>query len=114
MKGKADIIPGKSLDVQVITHARDIHVYYVAEPELEELLSGYNPIYLSLFTLCVGVFFGFLVSLFTTQLSDRMFAVFIAILFVSFLMAILFGSRALRERKKAEERVKSIKENRKI
>ena len=107
-----DLQPSKLSSIQVIQHGSDIHIFPITESEIEELLCGHSSISLVLFSLCVGVLISFLITVFTIQLEDRVFAVFIAIIVVSFLMGIWFGFRALQEWRKINKRAEEIKKSR--
>lgn len=107
-----DLEPGKVSSIQVIQHGRDIHIFPITESEIDELVCAHSSISLVLFSLCAGVLISFLISIFTIQLEDRVFAVFIAIIVVSLLMGIWFGFRALQEWRKINKRAEEIKKSR--
>lgn len=111
---KTDIEPVKSGQVQIIGHARDIHMYSLTDREIDQLCSEYASIDFGLFTLCIGLLVAFVIALFTSQMSDRVFATFIALVSVSLLGAVFFGSRAHRRKREAQERAQRIKESREI
>ena len=89
-------------------------MYKITDTEIDELCSEYTSIDFGLFTLCIGVLIAFVVALVTAQTSDKVFAAFIAITFVSFLGSLFFGLRTLRVKRKVQERAKQIKESRQI
>ena len=89
-------------------------MYKLTDIEIDELVASYMSIDFGLFALCVGMLIAFLVAITTAQLSDRMFAVFIALVLVSSLGIAFFGPRAWRERQRAKQHVKHIKESRKV
>ena len=89
-------------------------MFKITDAEIDELCSEYMSIDFGLFTLCIGICVAFIIALITAQMSDRLFATFIAVAFVSFLGVIFFGFRTLRVRQRVKERAKQIKESRKI
>lgn len=107
-------MPAKPSEVQIIEHGRDIHMFKITDLEIDELVTNYMSIDFGLFALCIGIFIAFLVALATAQLSDKVFATFVALILVAFLGTIFFGFRARRERQRAKQRVQQIKESRKI
>ena len=111
---KPNIEPAQPGQVQIIEHGRDIHMYKITDTEINELCSGYTSIDFGLFTLCVGICLMLILSLLTTQMSDRMFATFNAIAFVAFLGIIFFGFRTRRINQRVRERAQQIKESRQI
>jgi uncharacterized protein YacL len=113
-KQSSAIVPANPADVQIIEHGRDIHMFKITEAEIDELCSEYMSIDFGLFTLCIGICVAFIIALITAQMSDKVFATFIAVTFVSFLGVIFFGFRALGLRRQVKERAKRIKESRKI
>jgi threonine/homoserine/homoserine lactone efflux protein len=90
-------------------------MFTVTEPEIDEFATGNLSIDFGLFTLCVGVFVAFLVVVTTvTQIPDKIFATFVALLFVSVLGIVFFGYRTWRERRRSQQRIAQIKESRKV
>lgn len=111
-KQPSAIVPANPADVQIIEHGRDIHMYKVTEPEINELMASYMSIDFGLFTLCVGTFVALSLALITVpQLPDRIFSVFIALVFASLLGMIFFGFRTWIERRRVNQRIKQIKES---
>jgi uncharacterized protein YacL len=111
---KPNIEPAKPTQVQIIEHGRDIHMFRITDTEIDELCADYMSIDFGLFTLCIGICIAFIISLVTADLSNKVFATFVAIVLASFLGIIFFGLRTLRSRKQLKERAKRIKESRKI
>ncbi|GEM_PF-7050040 len=90
-------------------------MFNLTEPEIDGFVSDFPSIDFGLFTLCVGVFVAFLIVLVTvTQIPVMVFAAFIALLAVSLLGMLFFGYRTFRERRRAQGRIKQIKESRRI
>jgi uncharacterized protein YacL len=108
------IVPANPANVQIIEHGRDIHMFKITETEINELCSAYLSIDFGLFTLCTGMFVAFLITLLTTQMSDKVFATFVALISVSLLGMIFFGFRTIRQRKLIKMRAKGIMESRRI
>ena len=114
MSEKPNIVPVDPSQVQIIEHGRDIHMYRITETEIDELCSEYMSIDFGLFTLCIGVFIAFIIALITAQMSDKVFATFVAIAVVSLLGTIFFGVRTIRLRRKLKRRAEDIKTSRQI
>jgi glucan phosphoethanolaminetransferase (alkaline phosphatase superfamily) len=111
---KPNIEPANPSQVQIIEHGRDIHMFKITDAEIDELCSEYMSIDFGLFTLCIGICVAFIIALITAQMSDKIFATFIAVAFVSLLGVIFFGFRTFRVRQRVEKRAKQIKESGRI
>jgi NhaP-type Na+/H+ and K+/H+ antiporter len=85
-------------------------MYGITDVELDVLESNYESSSFNFWQLCLGIFIGFLVPLLTVQLSNRICAIFVAIVVASGLLALSFGIKWIRERAKAKQHIKQIKE----
>jgi hypothetical protein len=110
----SQIRPANPADVQVIDHGRDIHIYRLTDIEVKELCSGYTSLDFGLFTLCAGFLVAFSIALATTQMSDKLFAAFSAIIAISSLGGLFFGARTLKERQRLKSRAQQIMGTRRI
>jgi hypothetical protein len=111
---KGDILPSVSSSIQVIEHGRDIHMYRITDMELNALKSGQYSLNLSFFSLCIGAFIAFVIALCTATMSDKIFAVFVALTVLVMILAIYFGLKALGERRQLNSHIEQIRENRKV
>jgi hypothetical protein len=106
---KPDIEPAKPGQTQIIKHRRDIHTYTITDAEIDDLRSGYASPDFGLFTLSIGIFIGFVIALATTQMSDIVFATFIAITIAAYVGIIFFGIRTYQLMRRAKQRAQQIK-----
>ncbi len=111
---KPDIEPAPPGQIQIIEHGRDIHMYKITDTEIDELCSEYVSADFGLFTLCAGILVAFIIALLTTQMSDRVFATFVAISFASLIGTIFFGLRTLRVKRVVRQRAEQIKASRQV
>lgn len=111
---KSDIEPVKPGQIQIISHARDIHMYYLTDTEIDELCSEHSPTELGLFTLCLGLLIAFIIALVTAQMSNRAFAAFIALASTSLLATLYFGCKTLGIKRQLKQRAEQIKKSRQI
>jgi hypothetical protein len=106
---KPDIEPAKPGQTQIIEHKRDIHTYTITDTEIDDLCSGYTSLDFGLFTLSIGIFVAFVVALATTQMSDIVFATFIAITIAAYVGIIFFGIRTYQVMRRVKRRAQQIK-----
>lgn len=106
---KPDIEPAAPGQTNIIPHMRDIHTYAVTDSEIDELCSEYMSVDFGLCTLFVGILVAFIVALVSTQMSDRVFAVFIAVAITAFALIIVFGIRTHRGRGRVRRRLEEIR-----
>ena len=106
---KPDIEPAKPGQTNIISHIRDIHTYPVTDSEIDDLCSGYMSVDFGFFTLSIGVFISFIVTLVTTQMSDRVFATFVAITVIAFVGIIVFGIKTRNMVHRVKQRSEQIK-----
>lgn len=85
-------------------------MYNISEERLDALVSGNNQIGLAIFTLCLGLFAAFLVTLLTVELSDKKSAFFISVTLTSGILSIFFGLQAGREWAKGRAEIRRIKD----
>lgn len=108
------IVPAKPSQVHVIEHTRELHMHSLTDTELDDFAAGYNSIHLIFFSLCLGALIPFVTTLFSVDLSDRTFAVFVSLTTVSFILAVYFGVRALIDRRRIIRRINKIRGSRQI
>jgi hypothetical protein len=90
-------------------------MYRLFDTELERLGSAQNSIHLAFFTLCIGIAFGFGVTLLTVDITDpKKFAAFVALFVVSVLASLYFGVMFRRDYKNSKEELNRIKQGDKI
>jgi hypothetical protein len=104
------IKPTSPEETQVIPRGRDILMYSITDVELEVLEDNYQSWNQGFCAICLGLFIGFLTPLLTVVLSTKMQAIFLALVFASGLLGIYFGVTFYRDRKKAQRRIKQIRE----
>lgn len=69
-----------------------LDLYEITADELDVLeKGGPGSIYLNFLTFCFSTFLSFVVAVFSTEKSDLVLAVFIAVLFSSFVMGVYFS-----------------------
>lgn len=108
-KNKPDIEPVEQGQAQIIPHVRDIHTYPITEQEINDLCSQYMSPDFGFFSLSIGILIALVVALLTTQMSDRVFATFVAVAIVAFVGVIFFGFRTLKELKRVKKRADEIR-----
>ena len=90
----------------------EVVMFNVTEQELDSLASGFSPIHLAFFGMTLGALISFLITILTVPLSDRMFAMFSALLASSIIAVFYFGIRTAADIRANATRLKHIKERR--
>lgn len=88
------IVQAESPIALVFHVPREIRMYSVTNQELETLVSANTSVHLTFLGVAIGLFVAVLVTLLTVPLSDKMFAVFIALIAVGGGSIVYFGWRA--------------------
>ena len=94
----------------VVQVPAEVVMYNLSEHELDTLASGGTSLHVVFFGITVGAFIPFLITCLTVPLADRLFATFVALTAVSFILAVYFGLRTcieIRENKAHLGRIKS-------
>jgi hypothetical protein len=102
------IEPADAEIIHVIEHGRNIHMYRLTEVELDSLKSNFDSLSLGFCSMCLGAFIGFIVPLFTVPLSDKMFAIFVSLSVLLFILTIFFGIKWYSDRKAAIKHIRQI------
>jgi hypothetical protein len=102
------IEPADAQIIHVIEHGRNIHMFRLTEVELDSLKSNFDSLSLGFCSMCLGAFIGFIVPLVTVPLSDKMFAIFISLSVLLFVLTIFFGIKWYSDRKSAIKRIRQI------
>jgi hypothetical protein len=104
------IEPADSEIIHVIEHGRNIHMFRLTEVELDSLKSNFDSLSLGFCSLCLGSFIGFIVPLITVPLSDKMFAIFVSVSVLLFILTFFFGIKWFLDRKAAIRRIRQIQD----
>jgi hypothetical protein len=105
-----EIEPADAQFIHVIEHSRDIHMFRLTEVELDSLKSNFDSLSLGFCSMCLGAFIGFIVPLITVPLSDKMFAMFVSLSVLLFILTVFFGVKWYSDRKAAIKRIRQIQD----
>lgn len=89
-----------------------IVMYNVSEQELETLFSGFTSLRATFLGVAAGALITVLAVVLSVELSDRKFAVFIALLFVSGGFTLFFGAGMVQDIREHGKRLQRIRQRR--
>ena len=94
----------------IVCAPRRIVMHYVAEPELDELVSRGSSIHLTFFGVCFGSLISFAIVLSTSNISNpKTFAAYVALTAVALTGSALFGIKGYRDYSAARAKLSQLK-----
>jgi hypothetical protein len=85
-------------------------MFRLTEVELDSLKSNFGSLSLGFCSMCPGAFIGFIATLVTVPLSDKIFAMFVSLSLVLALLPVFFGVKWYSDRKTAIKHIRQIQD----